>query len=98
MFNTVFITMEESQSFAKIKDIISSKGTLAYVDSRKKMELHVDAGPHGLGVILTQRQQDGTCRPITYASCTLSTAERNYSQLEKEALAVRWGCKKLTFI
>ena len=90
--------MEESQSFAKIKDIISSKETLAYFDSRKKTKLRVDAGrPHGLGAILTQRQQDGTCRPIAYASRTLSTAERNYSQLEKEALAVRWGCKKFNF-
>ena len=40
--------MEESQSFAKIKDIISSKETLVYFDSRKKMELHVGAGPMDL--------------------------------------------------
>ncbi len=63
--------MEESQSFAKIKGIISAKETLAYFDSKKKTELRVDAGPHGVGAILTQVQQDGSCRPIAYASRTM---------------------------
>ena len=88
---------EEKQSFALIKQLISAKETLVYFDSTKKTELRVDAGPCGLGAILAQVQDDGGRRPVAYASRTLSSAERNYSHLEKEALAVKWGCEKFNF-
>jgi hypothetical protein len=55
--------------------------------------LRVDASPVGLGAILTQTQQ-GVVRPIAYASRTFTPVERRYSQTEREALAVVWGCEK----
>ena len=38
--------------------------------------------------------EDGSERPVAYASPTLSTAERNHGHLDKEALAVVFGVKK----
>ena len=37
---------------------------------------------------------DGTERPIGFASRSLSVAQRNYSQLEKEALAIVFGVQR----
>ena len=38
---------------------------------------------------------DGIEHLIAYTSCTLTHSEQNYAQLEKEALALIFGIKKL---
>ena len=37
---------------------------------------------------------DGQFRPVAFASCTLTQAQRNYSQLEKEAFSIIFGLKR----
>ena len=46
-----------------------------------------DASSFGIGALLAHRIQDESEKPIGYTSCTLSKAERNYSQLDKEGLS-----------
>ena len=53
-----------------------------------------DASANGVSSVLAHRFEDGSKRPIGYASRSLALAERNYSQLEKEGLACIFGVKR----
>ena len=44
--------------------------------------------------VLAHRMPDSTDKSIGYASRTLNSAERNYSQLEKKGLSCIFGIKK----
>ncbi|CAB3254664.1 unnamed protein product [Arctia plantaginis] len=53
-----------------------------------------DASPSGLGAILSQIGSDGVERPVSFASRTLNTAEKRYSQIQKEATAIIFGVRR----
>lgn len=55
--------------------------------------METDASAEGLGAVLLQ--QDGSqFLPIAFASRSLSTAEKNYSVIERETLALVFAVKK----
>ena len=67
---------------------------MAYYDPAKTTRLTVDVSPYGLGAILSNIDQDGAVRNVAYASRSLTPTEQRYSQTEREALAVVWGCER----
>ncbi|VDI28024.1 Hypothetical predicted protein [Mytilus galloprovincialis] len=73
-------------SFKRAKDLVTSEQVLCHYDPELPIRLACDASPFGLGVVLSHKMQDGTERPIAFASRSLNKAERNYSQIDKEAL------------
>ena len=87
-------TSSEAKAFEKSKDLLTSNSLLAHFNPSQKLTLMCDASPYGVGAVLSQIDEQGVERPVAYASRTLSQAERNYSQLEKEALALIFGTKR----
>lgn len=78
----------QQESFETLKRDLTSDKVMAYFDATKQTVMIVDASPLGLGALLTQ---DG--KVISYGSRVLNDVETRYSQTEREALAVVWGCE-----
>ena len=85
---------KHEQSVDEVKQLLSSPKLLAHFDDQKPIVLACNASPFGMGAILSHILDDGTEHPIAYASRSLSPAEKRYSQLDKEALAIVFGACK----
>lgn len=84
----------QDKAFQEAKGQLTSPCLLVHFDPRKELVLSCDASPYGVGAVLSHREEDGSDRPVAYASRSLSPAERKYAQLEKEGLAIVFGVKK----
>ncbi|KFD61176.1 hypothetical protein M514_26663, partial [Trichuris suis] len=80
---------QADEAFRTLKTALTTAPTLAAPVFHREFQLHTDASDVGLGAIL---EQDG--HVISYASRLLRTAERNYSTIEKECLALMFGVKQ----
>ena len=82
---------------ALVDDVIGtlqSPEIMAYPDFESPFVLHTDASAVGLGAVLYQKQgEEKLNRVISYASRTLSNAERNYflHSGKLEFLALKWA-------
>ena len=85
---------EEQSAFDQLKTVLSSDQILVHFDPNKPLGLACDASSVGIGAVLFHRFPNGTERPIANVSKTLTPAERNYSQIHKEALAIIFGLRK----
>lgn len=75
--------------------MLSSDTVQAYFDPQAEHELHVDGCPMGLAATLTQRKPgEQVWQVVQYASRSLTDPEKRYRQIELEALAGYFGCKK----
>ena len=65
-----------------------------HFNSKLPITLATDASSYGLGAVLSHVLPHGIEQPIAFASRTLSCSEVNYSQIEKEDLAIIFGIRK----
>ena len=85
---------EQEKAFCIAKSQLTSETLLVHFDPTLQLALSCDASPYGLGAVLSHVCEDGSDKPIAYASRSLAPAEKKYSQLEKEGLAIVFGVKK----
>jgi hypothetical protein len=81
------------RAFEKTKKLLENCFTLSHYNLKNEIIITTDASAYGMGAILSQKI-NGEVRPIMCASCTLNSAERNYSQVGKEAMAIIFAVKK----
>ena len=86
-------TKVHENAFNKLKSQLANAESLAYFDKDAKTKIIADASPIGLGAVLIQ-EQDGEERVVSYASRSLTSVERRYSQTEKEAVGLVWACER----
>ena len=86
-------TQKEQEAFEASKKLLCESHTLVHYDPDKPLFMSCDASQYGAGVVLSHRIE-GQYRPVAFASCTLSTSQRNYSQIEKEAFSIIFGLKR----
>ena len=82
-------TETEENSFNKLKKLATEAPVLRFYDPTLPLTLSVDSSSTGLGCVIMQEGQ-----PIVCASRALTKTQQNYAQIEKETLAVVYGCEK----
>ena len=80
---------EHDTALTNLKSVLSSAPVLRFYDPSLPTTLQVDASKSGLGACLLQHNQ-----PVAYASRAMSNSETNYAQIEKEFLAIVFGCER----
>lgn len=85
---------DEERSFNALKEALCSDLVMAYPDPEKPYKLHTDASQHAVGAILLQ-DHNGVERPIHYVSKQLTTGQRKWSSIEREAFAIYYATQRL---
>jgi hypothetical protein len=80
-------------AFQRCKTLLTSDLVLTHYDSSLPVRLACDASQYGIGAVLSQVMPNNSERPIAFASRSLTSAEKSYAQIDKEALGLVWGVK-----
>ncbi|GBN50918.1 Transposon Tf2-9 polyprotein [Araneus ventricosus] len=81
---------ECQQAFLKLKEEISSESNSIPFDPELPVTLATDASPMGVAAVLSHIVYNVE-KPVAFASRSLTDAKRNYSHLDREAIAIIFG-------
>lgn len=81
-------------AFDTLREALCSNDVVLQIpDFSKPFILTTDASDTAIGSVLEQLDANNQRRPVAFASRSLNNAERNYSTIEKELLAIVWSVK-----
>ena len=93
--DTPFVWTDDCQrAFDTLKCLLMEALLLVFPDFSKNFRLETNASGKGLGAVLSQKQDDGSVKPIAFASQTLQAHERNYDMTEMEELGIVWAVQQ----
>ncbi|PIO63148.1 hypothetical protein TELCIR_15270 [Teladorsagia circumcincta] len=93
--DAVYRWSSECQScFDQIKQTLKSDLLLAHYDPTLPLIVAAEASNYGVRAVLSQRFSDGSEKAVYHASRALTPAQRKYSQIETEALAIVFAVQK----
>lgn len=81
------------EAFNTLKQALTSYPVLKHPDVTREFILNTDASNDGLGVILSQLDDQGQEHPVSYSSRSLAKAEKNYSTTKKRTNSHHMGNK-----
>ncbi|CAJ0968777.1 unnamed protein product [Ranitomeya imitator] len=87
---------QAEEAFQSLKSALCGQPVLISPDFKKTFIVQTDASEVGLGAVLSQ-EVNGDEHPVTYLSRKLTPAEKNYSVVEKECLAIKWALESLRY-
>ncbi|PIO68257.1 hypothetical protein TELCIR_09958 [Teladorsagia circumcincta] len=81
-------TSKCEEAFQSAKDVLTSDLLLTHFDPSLEVIVAADASDYGIGAVILHRMPNCTEKAICHSSRSLTAAERNYGQIEKEGLAL----------
>ena len=83
----------QERAFNEAKELLQKSPVQTNYDVYKPILLTSDSSSYGVGAVVAHQIGDGE-HPIAFHSRTMAYGERNYSHVEKEALAMIYGVRK----
>ena len=87
----VTLPSEAQEVVRLLKSKIQSAPVLVFPNFDKPFLLETDASKEGLGVVLSQKQEDGCYHPMAFGSHSLTPSEQNYHSSKLEFLVLKWS-------
>lgn len=81
-----------------VKDRLSSSTVLILFIEKIPIVVTCDVSPYGVGSALSYKISNGREAHVAYASITLTSIVKNYSQIYKEAFSVVYAVKNASFL